>query len=70
MTLKVMQRHKRPLLCQNHSRTFVYEPIFIKICMNANSMKTQFFHKMKYDLRGRERSQKVILTFKNLLFLQ
>ena len=42
MTLKVMQGHKRPLLCQKRSRTFVYGPIFMKICMNANIMKTQF----------------------------
>ena len=42
MTLKVMQGHKRPLLCQNHSSTFVYGPILIKICMNANIMKTHF----------------------------
>ena len=41
MTLNVMQGHKRPLLCQIHSRTFVYGPIFLKICMNANIMKTQ-----------------------------
>ena len=52
MALKVMQGHKRQLLCQNHSRTFVYGPIFMKICMNANIMKTQLFHKIKYDLRG------------------
>ena len=43
MTLKVIQGHIRPSLCQNHSRTFVYGPIFMKICMNANIMKTQFF---------------------------
>ena len=24
MTVKVMQGHKRPLLCQNHSSTFIY----------------------------------------------
>ena len=33
--------------------------------MNANIMKAQIFHKMKYDLRG---SQKVILNFQNHLF--
>ena len=37
-----MQGHKRPLLCKNHSRTFVYGPIFMKICVNANIMKTQY----------------------------
>ena len=26
---------------QNHSSTFVYEPILMKICMNVNIMKTQ-----------------------------
>ena len=39
---KVIQGQLRPLLCQNHSSPFVYGPIFIKICMNANIMKTQF----------------------------
>ena len=58
MTLKVMQGHKRPLSCQNHSRTFVYGPIFMKICMNAiiNIIKTLILHKMKYDLKGHARS--------------
>ena len=41
MTLKVTQGHKRPLLCQNHYSTFVYGPILMKICMNANIIKTQ-----------------------------
>ena len=41
---KVIQGHIRPLLCQNHSRTFVHGPILMKICMNANIMKTQFSH--------------------------
>ena len=40
MTLKVIQGHIRPHLRQNHSSTFVYEPILMKICMNANIMKT------------------------------
>ena len=26
----------KPLLCQNHSSTFVYGPILMKNCMNAN----------------------------------
>ena len=29
--------------------------------MNANNMKTQIFHKMKYGLRGHTRSLKAIL---------
>ena len=35
MTSKVIKGHIRPLLCQNHSSTFVYGPILMKICMNA-----------------------------------
>ena len=39
---KVIQGHIRPLLlCQNNSSTFVYWPISMKICKNANIMKTQ-----------------------------
>ena len=34
------------------SSTFMYEPILIKIYVNTNIIKTQFFHKMKYGLRG------------------
>ena len=30
-----MQGHIRPILCQNHSSTFVYGPILMKIFMNA-----------------------------------
>ena len=48
MTSKVIEGHIRPLLCENHSGTFVYGPIFMKICINANIMKTQFFHKCYY----------------------
>ena len=43
MTSKVIQGHMRPLLCQNHSSTFVYEPILIEICMNVSIIKTHFF---------------------------
>jgi len=39
--LKVMQGHNRPLLYQNHSSTIIYEPILMKIHMNANIMITQ-----------------------------
>ena len=46
MTSKVIQAHLGPLLCQNLCSTFVYGPILIKICMNDNIMKTQFFHEM------------------------
>ena len=34
------------------SSTFIYEPILIKICMNANIMKTHTFYKMKYDFQS------------------
>ena len=36
---------------QNNSSTFVYGPILMEICMNANIMKPQFFHKIIYDLK-------------------
>ena len=50
MTLKAMQGHKRPLLGKNHSRTFIYGPILMKICKNAN-VKTQFSIELYiYDL--------------------
>ena len=49
---------------------FVYEPILIKISMNANIMKMQNFLNIKYDLKGHWRSQKVFFVFKNQLFLK
>ena len=49
MTLKVIKGHTRPPLFQNHSSTFVYGPILMKICMNANITKTQFSHQIRYD---------------------
>ena len=33
-------------------------------------MKTQIFHKVKYDLKGHWRSQKAFFVFKNQLFLK
>jgi hypothetical protein len=33
------------------SSTFVYQPILIKISMNTNNIKTQIFHRIKYDLK-------------------
>ena len=42
--LKGYQGHIIPPLCQNHSSTFVYGPILMKIGINANIIKTQFFH--------------------------
>ena len=41
MTSKVIQGHIRILFCQNHSSTFVYGTILMKICMNANFMKSE-----------------------------
>ena len=43
------------------SNTFVYEPILLKLSMNANIVEMQIFHKTKYDLRGCSSSQ--IMTF-------
>ena len=42
MTLKVIQCHKRPPLCQYHASTFVFELILMKVCMNVVIMNTQF----------------------------
>ena len=51
MTTKGIQGHISPLLCQNFSSTFLYGPTLMQICMNAKIMKTQFFHKIIYDLK-------------------
>ena len=40
-----------------------------KIYTNANIMKTQIFHKIKYDLKDHWRSQKVTFLSKNTRFL-
>ena len=37
--------------------------------MNANIVKMQIFHKIKYDLRGHSRSQIMTFLIKNSLFL-
>ena len=42
------------------SSTFIYEPILVKIYMNAKIMNTQKLF-IKYDLKGYYRSQKVNL---------
>ena len=34
------------------SSLIVYEPILIRIYMNAKIMKMQILHKIKYDLKG------------------
>ena len=46
-----LKGHPRSLLCKKKSRTFVYGPILIKICINANIMKTHFFNKIIHDLK-------------------
>ena len=38
--------------------------------MNANIVKMQIFHKIKYDLRGHSRSQIMTLLIKNSTFLE
>ena len=50
-TSKVIQGHIRPLLCQNFTSKFINGSILIKICVNANIMKRQFFHEFIYDLK-------------------
>ena len=63
MTSKVIQGHIRPLLSRNHSSLFVYGPILMKICMNADIMKIQYFHKIIKDLKYNFYVMKKILDF-------
>ena len=51
------------------SNTFVYEPILLKLSMNANIVKMLIFHEIKYDLRGHSRSQIMTFLIKNSPFL-
>ena len=51
------------------SNTFVYEQILLKLSVNANIVKLQIFHKIKYVLRDHSRSQIMTFLIKNLLFL-
>ena len=46
--------------------TLIYEPILMKIYMNANFVKTQIYF-MMYDLRGHLRPHKVVFLLKNLI---
>ena len=46
MTSKVIQGHIRTSLSKNSFSAFVYGMILITICMNANIIETQFFHKI------------------------
>ena len=39
-----LKGHIRLLFIHDHSSTFVYGPILMKICKNADIMKTQFVH--------------------------
>ena len=67
MTLEVIQGHVRPLLCLNHSSTFVYGPILMKICMYANIMKINLFHyTYVYDLKCTFMLWRVFVIFVNL----
>jgi hypothetical protein len=38
--------------------------------MNADIIKTQIFQKIKYDLKGQQKSQKGIFKFQTHLFLR
>ena len=51
------------------SNTFAYEPILLKLSMNANIVKMQIFQKIKSDLRGHSRSQIITFLIKNSPFL-
>ena len=46
--LKGHPRSYKTILCQNQSSICVYGPFLVKICMNANIMKTHFFHKCHF----------------------
>ena len=43
--------------------SWIYEPILIKISMNANIKKTHIFYEMKYDLKGHKRSNKAFYVY-------
>ena len=45
MTSRVIEGHIEPCSCLILSSTFIYEPIFMKILLNAYFMKTQIFSK-------------------------
>ena len=64
MTLKVFKSQIVILKFQNHLFlrffVFVLRTIILKLFKNINFMKTQIFHKMKYDLKGHPRTLKVI----------
>ena len=49
--IKGYPRSYKTTFIQNHSSTFVYGPILLKISMNANIIYTQFFYKF-YDLKS------------------
>ena len=64
----VLHKNIKIWKCITLLRTFVYEPILLKISMNANIVTTQIFHKIKYDLKGHSRSQTMTYLFKNNFF--
>ena len=47
MASEVIKGHIGPFLCQNHSSTFVYGSILMKISMNANITNIHFCYNMK-----------------------
>ena len=67
LTSKVIQAHLGSLFCQNHCSTFVYVLILIKICMNDNIMKIQFFDKMSPLCCGEVLGDCIKILFKELL---
>ena len=54
ITLKVIEGQISPLYLRSLS-TVIYKPSLIEISINANTMKTNSFHKGKYDLKGHTR---------------
>ena len=51
------------------SSTFICEPIFMKICLDANLMNTQIFVLIKFDLKSHRRLPKVTFMFKKYFLL-
>ena len=53
MQLKIIKKvnSSTPHKKKQHSTTFIYQPILMKMYMNANIVKTQIYLIM-YDLRG------------------
>ena len=54
LTKKTLKLWDPGILAFFVSNTFIYKPILIKVSV-TNIIKTQIFHKMKYDLKGQIR---------------